>query len=138
MLGSAVAWKLKHQRYVPLDAEKITSKEQVPQMPQWLWKLCRRYKTPFHYATHEDANKQKGTSMAVLILKPAYGRDYTNKQHLLRDWKDNKDFAISQRFGPPEGEYINREDLLNDTTCPYTHVKIRYNHLRKECMIPLK
>ena len=51
-------------------------------------------------------------------LTPAYGRVYTNKPGVLRDYDAGKDF-ISQ----PDGRYFNRRDAID---CLATHIKIRY------------
>lgn len=74
---------------------------------------------------------RKGFSMygkSSFTLTPAYGRIYTNKREVLRDYDSGKDF-ISQ----PEGSYINRADIAQALAL---HVKIRYGkHLEKVLVV---
>ena len=62
-----------------------------------------------------------------LTLTPAYGRDYTSKRDVLKDYNAGKDF-ISQ----PDGRYINIDDVAR---CCAMHVKIRYSKLRKVLVV---
>lgn len=57
---------------------------------------------------------------------PAYGRDYTRKADVIRDWKANKDFAIVSLHSG--GTYINRADAAKD---PSIRIIIRYDQQRK-------
>lgn len=44
--------------------------------------------------------------MKAILVTPAYGRDYLNKQQVLAAWNDGKDFLC----GGSDGCYINNED----------------------------
>jgi hypothetical protein len=67
----------------------------------------------------------------MLILSPAYGRDYKSKKAVVADLEANKDFTI-ESFGPDCGRYINAEQLM-----PGQKVQIRYARLRKVVVIPI-
>ena len=41
----------------------------------------------------------------MLILKPAYGRDYKNWDEVLNDWKAGMDFTTEWR------QYVNKSDF---------------------------
>jgi len=44
----------------------------------------------------------------ALLLKPAYGRDYSNKQEVEDAWNQDKDFIITSPG--IKGKYINKSD----------------------------
>lgn len=46
-----------------------------------------------------------------LLIKPAYGRDYKNKQEVEEAWNSNKDFIITSPG--IKGKYINKSDAEN-------------------------
>lgn len=73
--------------------------------------------------------------MKVLILTPAYGRDYRNQKEVVEAFKDNRDFVIHDISSPYDGRYANREDLINTE---YTHVNIRYAKLRKVLQVRIR
>lgn len=47
----------------------------------------------------------------MLILSPAYGRDYTSKKAVLADWDANKDFIIENWDDPYCGKPVNKEQI---------------------------
>lgn len=47
-------------------------------------------------------------------VKPAYGRDYTNQAAVKKDWKDGKDFIVTDFLSPYYGRYINVEDAKRE------------------------
>ena len=60
-------------------------------------------------------------------LTPAYGRVYTNKKAVLRDYDDFKDF-VSQ----PDGRYFNRQNAMD---CLATFIKIRYGKRLEKVLV---
>ena len=68
-----------------------------------------------------------------MTLTPAYNRDYKNKDEVLTDFNNNKDFIINDMFSPYNGKYCNKSDIKNT----YKSVKIRYNKLQKICIVKL-
>jgi len=52
--------------------------------------------------------------MTTLTLTPAYGRDYTSKAAVLKDWQAGKDFQIANAFHKDDGRYINKQDADRD------------------------
>lgn len=60
-------------------------------------------------------------------LLPAYGRDYLNKEAVIKDWESNKDFICQT-----SGSYINKEDAQIQCI-PY--VRISFNRNRKTVTI---
>ena len=69
----------------------------------------------------------------MTTLTPAYGRDYKNKNDVLNDFDNNKDFIINDMFSPYNGKYCNKSDIKNT----YKSVKIRYNKLQKIIIVRL-
>ena len=69
----------------------------------------------------------------MTTLTPAYGRDYKNKNDVLTDFNNNKDFIINDMFSPYNGKYCNKSDIKNT----YKSVKIRYNKLQKIIIVRL-
>lgn len=47
----------------------------------------------------------------MLILSPAYGRDYKSKKAVLADWDANKDFIIENWNHPYCGKPANKEQI---------------------------
>ena len=62
-----------------------------------------------------------------MTLIPAYNRDYTNKNDVLKDFNDNKDFIINDIFSPYDGKPCNKRDLKNEGL---KDVQIRFKQLR--------
>lgn len=60
----------------------------------------------------------------MLVLVPAYGRDYKSKKAVLEDWKLGRDFIIAG------GPYINNADATDKS-----QFAVRYNKLTKVCII---
>jgi hypothetical protein len=69
----------------------------------------------------------------MTTLTPAYGRDYKNKNDVITDFNNNKDFIINDMFSPYNGKSCNKSDIKN----VYKSVKIRYNKLQKICIVKL-
>ena len=69
----------------------------------------------------------------MTTLTPAYNRDYKNKNDVLTDFNDDKDFIINDMFSPYNGKYCNKSDIKNT----YKSVKIRYNKLQKIIIVRL-
>lgn len=63
--------------------------------------------------------------MMIPHLVPAYGRDYTSRDAVLRDWFDGKDFYF-------DGRPFNREAAQQ---AGYPTVNIRYRQLRAVCVV---
>lgn len=61
------------------------------------------------------------------VLTPAYGRVYTSKAQVLKDYNANLDFICQ-----PSGRYINREDIAR--ACA-THVQVRYGKRLERVMV---
>ena len=68
-----------------------------------------------------------------MTLTPAYNRDYKNKNDVLTDFNNDKDFIINDMFSPYNGKYCNKSDIKNT----YKSVKIRYNKLQKIIIVRL-
>ena len=69
----------------------------------------------------------------MTTLTPAYNRDYKNKNDVLTDFNNNKDFIVNDMFSPYNGKYCNKSDIKNT----YKSVKIRYNKLQKIIIVRL-
>ena len=69
----------------------------------------------------------------MTTLTPAYNRDYKNKDEVLTDFNNDKDFIINDMFSPYNGKYCNKSDIKNT----YKSVKIRYNKLQKIIIVRL-
>lgn len=65
----------------------------------------------------------------MVIITPAYGRDYKSKAAFLADFNQDKDFMNQDMFG---SQLINREDMKN---AGIKEAQIRYSQLRKVGMI---
>ena len=80
-----------------------------------------------------------------MTLTPAYNRDYKNKNDVLTDFNNDKDFIINDMFSPYNGKYCNKSDIKNGITkmnnfvmdINNNSVKIRYNKLQKICIVKL-
>ena len=70
----------------------------------------------------------------MLILTPAYGRDYRSVKELKTDWDADKDFVVANLFHG-NGTYTNRADLLREGV---RSVQIRYAKLRKVTVLQVK
>ena len=64
-----------------------------------------------------------------LTLTPAYGRDYTSKVAVQKDWDELKDFKIANF--DVKGKYINKTDFLRFLNADSCSIFIRYSKLRK-------
>lgn len=64
------------------------------------------------------------------ILTPAYGRDYTTKEEVLKDWNDGKDFKAHTPRGVT---YTNRSDLAH--LFPPDDYILRYNKNRRVTLV---
>lgn len=64
-----------------------------------------------------------------LTLVPAYGRDYKNKQALLADWEQGKDFlAVGYAYERQRGSgYTSSRDVQSFKEDGITHLHFRYN-----------
>ena len=62
-----------------------------------------------------------------MTLTPAYGRDYTSKTQVQKDWDANRDFIIADISHPYNGKYANKSDLAKE----FDVVFIRYQKLTK-------
>jgi len=47
----------------------------------------------------------------MLILKPAYGRDYKSQKAVLEDWNSDKDFIIANLTHRYSGKPVNRPQV---------------------------
>ena len=63
----------------------------------------------------------------MLTLVPAFGRDYSSKKALLEDWKQNKDFLVSDISCKWDGKPANKADI--ESCGEYSQVKIRFKKL---------
>lgn len=64
-----------------------------------------------------------------LTVVPAYGRDYTSAKAVRSAWAEGKDFLISDRHNPHDGQYVNNAQTGGLT------VNVRYNGKRDVCVI---
>ena len=60
----------------------------------------------------------------MLVLSPAYGRDYTSQKEVKEAWDSDKDFII-ESVGPHMGRYVNKPQMNGE------QVQIRYNRKQK-------
>ena len=80
-----------------------------------------------------------------MTLTPAYNRDYKNKNDVINDFNNDKDFIINDMFSPYNGKYCNKSDIKNGITkmnnfvmdINNNSVKIRYNRLQKIIIVRL-
>ena len=66
----------------------------------------------------------------MLILSPAYGRDYKSAKAVKEAWANDYDFV-----GNPGGWYINRSDAVKRGV---KKVQIRYSGLRKVVVLDVR
>jgi hypothetical protein len=64
----------------------------------------------------------------MLVLSPAYGRDYRSQKAVKEDWNAGKDFII-ESIGPNVGRYVNKPQIEGQK------VQIRYQNLTKVIVI---
>lgn len=56
-----------------------------------------------------DKDTQQAFEHAVILGKPAYGRNYNSAKRMLEDWYADKDFTnVTPGVG---GKYFNRQDV---------------------------
>jgi hypothetical protein len=72
--------------------------------------------------------------METLTVVPAYNREYTRQEEIIRDWESGKDFQIDDVGSKFNGSYINKEDAIAGGI---ESVKVRYAKLCKACIIKL-
>lgn len=65
----------------------------------------------------------------MLILTPAYGRDYRSKKAAVLDLESNKDFVIENFDSPDCGRYVNAEQITGQ------RVQLRFDRLRKVAIV---
>jgi hypothetical protein len=71
--------------------------------------------------------------MAWIEVQPAYGRDYKNQREAVQDWKDNKDFQITEPgigTGASYGQYVTRGEATD------LNVTLRYGKGLKVMSLP--
>lgn len=68
-----------------------------------------------------------------LTVSGAYGRDYSSKAAIVRDWDAGKDFVV-RGLGARQGSYINIEDAKQSGV---TSISVRYQKDRKVCVIKI-
>jgi hypothetical protein len=61
----------------------------------------------------------------MIILVPAYGRDYKSKKAVLAAFHANKDFVLYDMWSPHDGKPVNKEQL---SRC---RIEFRYGELGK-------
>jgi hypothetical protein len=67
----------------------------------------------------------------MMILTPAYGRDYKSKKALLADFDAGKDFVTNPYNGP--SQYVNKVQIEKGT-----QIQFRYNKLQSIAVVTLK
>ncbi len=65
--------------------------------------------------------------MAILTVKPAYGRDYKSLEAAEEDWLTDRDFIIADISNRWSGKPVNKRDLVGTGT----QIRIRYDKLTK-------
>jgi hypothetical protein len=65
--------------------------------------------------------KGKWIMFNVLIVVPAYGRDYKSQKEVKEAWAQGKDFVIASMHSEDYGRYVNKEDAPKKS-----FVNIRY------------
>lgn len=63
-------------------------------------------------------------------VTPAYGRDYTDEEAAVRDWKDGKDFVYHNITSPYSGMYCSCRDFNTDDT-----LQLRFNKKEEVVMV---
>jgi hypothetical protein len=79
----------------------------------------------------------------MMVLSPAYGRDYANKAAVRADWEANKDFIVMSQ-SVWTGNPVNREQIEAATAWANKampgqpkRVSIRYARLRRTLVIDI-
>lgn len=67
-----------------------------------------------------------------LDVCPSFGRDYTSKEFVLRDWNAGKDFMLIH-----SGQYTSIRDIPLMKERGITALNVRYGKLRKKLIIEL-
>lgn len=62
----------------------------------------------------------------MIILTPAYGRDYKSKKAVLDDWNSDKDFILNDMSSRWDGKPINKPQLTEEPS-----IQFRYSGNRK-------
>jgi len=75
--------------------------------------------------------------MSTVILIPAYGRDYKNIAQVINDWKDGKDFVISNITDRYDGWFCSIGDTKFLKDDGYIYAQIRYACLTKLIIVKL-
>jgi len=71
----------------------------------------------------------------VIILQPAFGRDYKSKAAVLADFDANKDFILNDRDSRWDNKPINKEQI--EETYPGQKVNIRYSNNKKVMVVQI-
>lgn len=79
----------------------------------------------------------------MMVLSPAYGRDYANKAAVRADWEANKDFIVAS-YSVWTGKPVNRAQLVEASAWANKampeqpqRVSIRYARLRRTLVIDI-
>jgi hypothetical protein len=70
-----------------------------------------------------------------MMLVPAYGRDYASKKEVVLGFNKGEDFVIADVSSPDNGNYCNKEDLLQ---AGVKRVIIRYKRLKNVIVVEVK
>ena len=70
----------------------------------------------------------------MMILSPAYGRDYKNRNAVIRSFIANKDFIIENFDHPYSGKPVNRSQLVE---AGESKVQFRYNNLKSTFVLSI-
>lgn len=70
-----------------------------------------------------------------MTILPAYGRDYKNKNDILKDWEDNKDFQICDVSSVFNGSYVNKREAEQFDLQEFN---VRYAKKTKVAILKLK
>lgn len=70
----------------------------------------------------------------MMLIVPAYGRDYKSKAEIEQDLLGNKDFEISDISSSDDGRYINLPQMRE---AGIKEVRVRYKKLTMSCLINL-
>lgn len=72
--------------------------------------------------------------MTTLTLTPYLGRDYKSKAEVLDALENGHDFTVADMSSRWNGKPVN---TLNLEQAGVTHARVRYNRLRKVCIIDI-
>lgn len=70
----------------------------------------------------------------MLVVSPAYGRDYTRKADVVADWERGKDFVNETQHLTGGGTYINQADCRGNCDT----VQIRYKNKTKFVIVTVQ